>query len=114
MKALKSTILTCLCTALFALTAFAHETPRSIDELLKDKVTQLIDHPDMSKLTGEKFNAEIEFIVTRQNQLIVLAVYTDNVFFDTYLKEKLNYRKVNLKGVQKMTPYRLNVNFIQP
>ena len=108
-------ILTLLfCTLAFTAQAFSHEKPRNANEDLKEKIVKLIDHPDLSKLSGEKFHAEIEFIVTRQNQLVVLAVYTDDEYFDRYIKNKLNYRAMNLKGVQRLTPYRITVNFVQP
>jgi hypothetical protein len=103
-----------VCTLSFSALAHDHEKPRNANEEIKEKIVKLIDHPDLSKLTGEKFHAEIEFMVTRHNQILVLAVYTDDEYFDRYVKNKLNYRAMNLKGVQKMIPYRLTVNFVQP
>ena len=106
--------LTAICIIAFSANAFAHETPKSVNETLKEKIVRFIEKPDMSGLDGQKFQAEIEFIVTRQNRVVVLAIYTNDPFFDEYLKQKLNYRSIHLKGVQKMIPYRLNVSFIQP
>ncbi|HLF64426.1 MAG TPA: hypothetical protein VI603_11765 [Saprospiraceae bacterium] len=115
MKSLKISAFALLCTLISVAQGLAHENPRSVNEDLKDRIVQLIDHPDLSKLEdGPKYHAEIEFIVTRQNQVLVLAVYTNNTYLEEYLKEKLNYRSINLKGVQRMTPYRITVNFVKP
>lgn len=114
MKLLKLSVLTTLCALVLSAQAFAHETPKSVNEDLKEKIVNLVDRPDLSSLEGSTFHTEIEFIITRQNQVLVLAVYTDNTFLDEYIKEKLNYRNVGLKGVQRLTPYRINMSFVKP
>jgi hypothetical protein len=102
-----------MCSIICTASAIASENPASVNEELKEKIVKLIGKPDLSHLDGWKFQAEVEFIITRHNQVVVLAVYTSNVFLDEYIKEKLNYRNVGLKGVQRLTPYRIEVNFVK-
>jgi len=93
---------------------FAFETHKGLDEALRRNVIRLLDRPDLSQLQGERFSTEIEFVVTRQNKIVVLAVYTESAFLDAYVKEKLNYQEIRLKGVPRLTPFRIEVNFLQP
>ncbi len=118
MKSLKTTVLCLLLSIGFATQGFANEYPLSenplgVNEVLREKIVKLLDKPDLSKQEGVKFHAEVEFIVTRQNEILVLAVYTNNTFLNEYIKTKLNYHSIGLKGVQRLTPYRLNVNFVK-
>lgn len=111
---MKMTALVLLSSLFFSVHGFSHETPRSVNEELREKIVKLVDRPDLSSLRGNKFHAEIEFIVTRQNQVLVLAVYTDNTYLDEYIKGRLNYRHVGLKGAQKLRPYRISMSFVKP
>lgn len=113
MKSLKTTALCLLLSTGFAAYGFANENPLGINDVLRDKIVKLLDKPDLSGEEGTRFHAEVEFIITRHNQVLVLAVYTNNAFLDEYIKEKLNYSKINLKGVHRLTPYRIDVNFLK-
>jgi hypothetical protein len=99
------------CCLILAVQAFAKENPKDSRTDLKNKVVKLIDSPDLTDLDGDIFETEIEFIITSRNQLIVLGVTTSEEYLDTYIKEKLNYNKVRLRGVAYMQPYRIKVTF---
>lgn len=114
MKFIRMFTITVLCIATTCIQGIAHERPVSINDKLKSKIVKMIDHPDLSKLDGRKFHAEIEFIITPQNEVLVVAVYTNQLFLDRYVKEQLNYQALHLKGVHKLKPYRLNVTFVKP
>jgi hypothetical protein len=111
MKILRLSALVVTCCLILAVQAFAKENPKDSRAILKDKVVKLIDNPDISDLEGDLFEAEIEFLVTSRNRIVVLGVNTHEEFFDTYIKEKLNYNKVRVKGVAYMQPYRIKVTF---
>lgn len=113
MKSRKSLLFCLFCSLCFAV-SYAHEDPKAVNEVLKEKIVKLIDEPDISHLAGHKYHAEVEFIITHRNQVLVLGVYTNELFFDDYIKKQLNYSHLKLKGVKRMMPYRLNVTFVQP
>jgi len=102
------------CSCIFAAPSFAGQNPDTYITALRNKIVRLIDKPDLTTLSGDQFTAEIEFIVTRKNEVLVIGVNTDNAFFDTYIKGKLNYSRIKIRGVQQMTPYRIEVNFQRP
>lgn len=91
-----------------------YEKPLEVNEALKSKIVKLIDRPDMSALNGHRFHADLEFMITPQNEIVVMAVYTNELFFVDYLKQQLNYMPVHLKGVRKLTMYKLSVTFVKP
>ena len=93
---------------------FTSDDPDVINEQLRSKIVQLIARPDLSKLKGDTFETEVEFIVTRENKVVVIGIYGQENLLDDYIKEQLNYRKLRLKGVQILTPYRMHVRFHKP
>ena len=93
---------------------FTSNDPDMINQQLRSKIVQLIARPDLSKLKGDTFETEIEFIVTRENKVVVIGIYGQEALLDDYIKDQLNYRKLRLKGVQILTPYRLNIRFHKP
>ena len=111
MKSLKVLVPVGILLLSWQMTAFAHEGPDSITEALRTKVIRLIDQPDLSDLNGNTFKAEVEFMLTRHKEIIVLAVHTDNAYLDTYIKNKLNYNKINLRGIPTMKSFTLDVTF---
>lgn len=111
MKSIKIVALCLFCTIAFAGKGLALENPMTINDVLRERIVNLLDRPDLSKIDGQKFHAEIEFMITRHKQIVVLAVYTNNAFLDEYIKEKLNYQRIGIREVRRMTPYMINVNF---
>ncbi len=104
-----------MCIFLFCLpltvTVDAQGNPGTIHQTLIDKIGRLIDRPDLSPLESNQCKIEIEFVVTRKHEILVLGVYTDQEFLDNYVKRRLNYKRVNVKGVRYMAPYLLDVTF---
>lgn len=111
MKSIRLVGLCLLCTMAFAGKGLALENPMTINDVLRERIVKLLDRPDLSKYDGQNFQAEVEFMITRQQQIVVLAVYTSNPFLDEYIKEKLNYQKIGIRDVRRLTPYRIDVNF---
>ena len=114
MKFRKVSILALCCSFVLAGQGYAHQTPDDRNSALKNRIVRLIEQPDLTPLQGDTFYANIEFIITRKNEVLVVAVTTNDTFFDTYIKEKLNYSPVKVRGIQHMTPYRIQVNFHRP
>ena len=114
MEIRKVSLLVLLFSFLLNAGVFAGGNPDSHNTALRNKIIKLIDNPDLAALNGDQFTAEIEFIVTRKNEVLVVGVNANDIFFDSYIKEKLNYRPVKIRGVQQMTPYRIEVTFQRP
>jgi hypothetical protein len=89
----------------------AKNKPESPEELLREKITQLIRKPDLKLVPLHERDVSVEFIVTRDNKILVLDIETFNQVLDKYIKNKLNYHVISVKGIRKMTPYRIDLTF---
>ena len=71
-----------------------------IYEMLKDNQFN-VDYKELS--------AEVRFIVTENGELIVLSVKTEDEVLDGFVKNRLNYKKVQLENVAPGRVYELPV-----
>ncbi len=89
----------------------ASEDPLDVQQKLRSKITGMMVQPDLSKVSAPDMYAEIEFIVTRQNQIILTGVSTRSPYLERYIMERLNYRKIDVTGVRYLEPYYLSIRF---
>ena len=103
-----------LFAALFiSVAATANENnPVTPEQILREKVVNLVGKPDVSDLDIHDRDATVEFLVTKSNELVVLGVETYSPNLEAHIKEQLNYKRVDVKGVKKMTTYKLDLMFI--
>ncbi|MDX6747261.1 hypothetical protein SHK09_10700 [Polaribacter sp. PL03] len=70
---------------------------------------------EISALIGEniplKFNkttiAEVSFIVNNRNEIVVLSVKSEVSELNSFIKRKLNYKIITIKGVKKGEVYKM-------
>lgn len=53
--------------------------------------------------------AEVVFTVNDNNEIVVLSVASENSEFNSYVKSRLNYKKLGTKGVKSRALYTLPV-----
>ena len=114
MKSRNAICLLFACFLALHLPARAAEDSSIINDSLQKNIVKLLDHPDLSTLKGDTFNVEIQFMITRWNEILVLPVKSDDTYFDQYVKDQLNYQKVKIRGARKMAAYKIAVTFSQP
>ncbi|MEQ6124097.1 hypothetical protein AAON49_07860 [Pseudotenacibaculum sp. MALMAid0570] len=116
MKKLKLTI-TAIALCFATLTAFANETEplatKSKNELRSEIVSILGTQVPSYLVDNSDIKANVSLIVNNQNQLIIVSVDTKSNTVDKYLKSKLNYQKVNVKGLKKGEIYRVPLTIKQ-
>lgn len=57
----------------------------------------------------ESSSAEISFMINNTNEVIVISVDSKNSDFQSYVKNKLNYKKIKLKNIKKGEVYRMPI-----
>ena len=111
MKNFKTAILSALMVCLFSMNAFANNpvnTPIDrVDNALSQKIVNLIVTPTYK--VKDVQTATIKFLVTSEDEIVVLRVDTPNPSLESHIKSQLNYQKVEIEGVQKSKPYFLKV-----
>lgn len=87
--------------------AFAND-----DDKLKKKTSEV--RTEVVKLLGDydnvvdvNLNTSVSFIINRKNQIVVLDVDSRNQHLISYVKRKLNYKKIEVSTLNYMKVYRL-------
>jgi hypothetical protein len=75
------------------------------------EIVKLIDHPQPGYSAGKDLTANLRLMVNGENELIVLDSGTDDVLLDSYIKSKLNYKKVNARDINYFKFYFVKVEF---
>lgn len=98
LKSIITIIAICFATS-FA--SFASETtPTKVNNKLRTEIVSIIGNN--IKVEIEKTTkAEISFLVNEENEIVVVSVYCNSNEFNSYIKSKLNYKKIDAKGVKK-------------
>jgi len=51
--------------------------------------------------------AEVSFMINNDNEIVIISVDSDINELNSYIKAKLNYKKVNVKGTKKGEIYKM-------
>ena len=112
MKTIRFLTITLVLATFTVFSADAKNKPDSPEQLLRDKISELVRKPDLKLVPIHEREVTVEFIITHDNKVVVLDVDTYNAILEKYIKEKLNYQKISVKGVRKMMPYRIKLSFV--
>lgn len=88
----------------------------SATEKESSKITKKL-RTELVSMLGDKIQAEIKtttaaeisFIVNNKNEVVIVSVDSKVSSFSSHVKRKLNYKKINVKGVKKGEVYRIPV-----
>ncbi len=109
MRKLKSII------AIIAIT-FATTFSTNATEKKPSKITNKL-RTEIVSMLGTKVKAEIKqsttgeisFMINNKNEVVIISVDTNVTEFNSLVKRKLNYKKIDVKGVKKGEIYTLPV-----
>ena len=91
----------------------ANLNPIKPTDELRVEIVDLIGNNYSEKMYADQHEAEVLFTVNSEQELIILSVETDNDQMESYLKGKLNYKKVNHKPTKHGEIYLLPVKMIK-
>lgn len=109
MKNLKSiiTIFAISLSTVFAASASEKNPSKVTKELRTEIVSMLGKKIPIEFKKAEK--VELSFMINKQNELVVLTVDSNQTEFNTYVKSKLNYKKLNAVGAKQGEVYKVPV-----
>lgn len=111
---MKSLKLFVLALALFTINVSATTlNPIKPTDELRTEIVELIGSSYMDEMEENEYSADVLFTVNSKRELIVLSVESDNHLIETYLKRKLNYRKVDHRPSEPGEIYLLPVKMIK-
>ena len=79
---------------------------------LRKQVVRMIRYANLTGVPRHQRDATIDFIVTKDNQLLILNIDSFSPYLKNFIKQRLNYKKIKVEGVKKLTMYRLDVKFM--
>lgn len=109
---MKTNLIKSLATAIMlplAVASFGSDgNPTSIKEHLENvrsQITEYIDNPDLTGTDIKEVDATLHFVINKESELVVVYVDCQETFVVNYLKERLNYKKLEnnlLRGPYSM------------
>jgi len=100
MKNLKVLFAAITLTLFSTSTAFAFTETTAKNNLRTEMVSLLGDKSSL-ELEVQTLKANVSFIINEKNQVVILSVDSKNENIDTFVKSKLNYKKVKASGITK-------------
>jgi hypothetical protein len=92
-------------------TAMAATDGLNPESSLRSEIIKLIDHPQQDVLQGQDLTANLRLMVNGENELIVLDTGTNDPLLDSYIKSKLNYKKVEARDINYFKFYFVKMEF---
>lgn len=86
----------------------ATTNPTTSKNNLREQVVSLIGKRIPVKANGT-INAQISFMVNDKNEIVIIDVTSENTELSTYIKNKLNYQKVNITKEYQKEIYELPI-----
>jgi hypothetical protein len=114
MKNLKTVIaiLAISISSVFSVAANTNTEPTSPKKALHATIVKLLGHHHYD-LKNQTLKAEISVLLNNKNELVVIDVATKDEDLESFVTQKLNYKKVIIKGITKGTIYRIPLKMIQ-
>ena len=77
---------------------------------LRDQVTKLVKSPQLAEhgITLEK--VRLKFVLNSDREIVVVSTGTDNAYLDSFIKSRLNYKKVK-SAPNKENVFNMNIIF---
>jgi len=112
---MKKLITLVLVAVLTSASVFANDknTPETTQNLRKE-IIDLLDKPSF-KIENENIEACIEFTLNAKNEIVILTVDSDKEAIESYVKSRLNYKKVSFISPQNgQRTFKIKLKVINP
>ena len=81
------------------------ENPK-VKQQLHDQIVKMLG-TSTDLVLVDKAEAEVVFTVNNKSEIVIISVTSENEYIDSYVKGKLNYKKVNVKALNQVDIYKL-------
>ncbi|MBG7612395.1 hypothetical protein IU405_09065 [Polaribacter sp. BAL334] len=109
MRNLKSIIAILLFSFTITFSANASEKdPSKVTTELRSEIVNILGNKIPLEVDSSS-SAEVSFMINNKNELVVISVDSNLTSFNVFVKEKLNYKKIATKGIQKGEIYKMPI-----
>ncbi len=92
----------------------ADKTPVDSKKVLRTKIMSLLGNEVPFILESQKkLEVEISFVLNKKNEVVIMSVDSSNDEVTSFIKGKLNYKTVKVKGIKKGKVYRVPLKIKQ-
>jgi hypothetical protein len=113
MKYLKSYLTAFLTVALFTGSLMANNGDDPVKSTtsteVRSEIMKMVTPPDIDQ--EEAGTAVVEFLVSAKNEIVILTVDSSNDYLESYVKSKMNYKKLKTEGIKANKKYKLKFTF---
>lgn len=81
-------------------------TSKEAKTILRAEIVELLGNHKYD-LDAKTLKAQVSVMLNNSNELVVIAVKTKDKTVAKFVKNKLNYKKVDVKGIKKGTVFRI-------
>lgn len=89
----------------------ANVDPRPSTKEISKQLSFILGTPDF-RLTQDAIVANVRFKVNSESEIVVLTVKSENELVESYIKSRMNYRKVEISGLVKGQEYTVDVRIL--
>ena len=107
MKTLKMLVLIVAITFSGAMSASTNPIENAEPETMTATISELLKNPKVE--FNKDMSAMVEVTVNQNNELVVLSVDTQNKAFESFIKNRLNYKKVSKEVVGNQKHFKIPV-----
>ena len=112
MKNLKLTIAVLAISLSATFSAFAgNPEADATNSKLQSELTALLGHPNIEEVPNEII-FRVSFMLNNNDEIVVVSVNSKSTYIDSFVKSKLNYKKIAIKGIKRGEIYTLPVKIV--
>jgi len=104
MKNLK--ILALLIVFAFSAVSFTTKENPEVKKQLHDQIVKMLGKTTDLNL-ADKAEAEVVFTLNNKSEIVIISVNSENKLLDSFVKSRLNYKKVDVKALNQGDIYKL-------
>ena len=114
MKNLKLLICVIAISLFASSVAFANSTETTTSSQLRAEVVQLLgSHPFDDIDENESIEAKVLFIINKKSEVVVVSVESSTRGVESFIKEKLNYKKIKSTGLKNGEIYEIPLTLVE-
>ncbi len=99
-------------SSVVSVTANTEPTSKDSKTILRTEIISLLGNHSYD-LSDKTLEAQVSVMLNNKNELVVVSVNSNSETVTNYVKSKLNYKKLTVKGITKGTVYRIPLKMIQ-
>ena len=82
------------------------DNPQTVHTALRTQIVKLLGN-HYNIFEGQDLNAEVSILINNNSELVIVDVKTNSANIANFIKDKLNYKKVAIRGIAKGSLFRM-------